>query len=66
MFDRDLDLFAAERTEVDVLENQLLLRRLGNPCFDAHVRLSFLGENRSLRYSETRIHHLPRCDPPST
>src|SRR5579864_6355623 len=36
MFDRDLHVFGPERTEIDVLENQLLLRRRCNPCFDAH------------------------------
>ena len=31
VFDRDFDVFIAKRTEVDVLEDQLLLRRRCNP-----------------------------------
>src|SRR5262249_3025621 len=36
MFDRDLHFFDPEGTEVDVLEDHLLLRRRCNPCFDGH------------------------------
>jgi len=36
VFDRDLHVFGPERTEVDVLQDQLLLRRCCNPRFDGH------------------------------
>src|SRR6185369_12612553 len=40
VLDLDLDLFGAERTEIDLLPDQFLLRPAGHPRLDCHCEYS--------------------------